>query len=171
MMNRIEKSESESSTETDNGVAWKTVLISAQVESDDGPNLHILRSALKNGAKYKVEAEDGIDDEHACASIMVVEQEVIIGTCCPDAIESDATVLVSFDLKRSQLVELITVDSESDPPIVIRNIEDNTIVMLTTGDEPTVLHEGSWTIQGTAILDGKERTTLVQMSDDDGGFD
>jgi hypothetical protein len=171
MMNRIEKGEAKSFTETETGVDWKTVLISAHVESDDGPNLHILRSAIKNGAAYKVEAEDGIDDEHACASIMIVEDEVIIRTCCPDAIDSDATVLVSFDLKGSHLIELITIDSESDPPIVIRNIEDNTIVMLSTGDEPTTLHPGPWTIQGTAILDGRERTTLVQISDEDGGFD
>jgi len=171
MMNRIEKSEPEFFTETDTVVGWKTVLISAHVESDDGPNLHVLRSAIKDGACYKVEAEDGIDDEHACVSIMIVEEELVIRTCCPDAIDSDATVLVSFDLQKSRLVELITVDSESDPPIVMRNIDDNTLVMLSTGDEPTVLHPGPWTIQGTAILDGRERTTLVRISEDDGGFD
>ena len=89
----------------------------------------------------------------------------VLKTSCPDKIESDATVMMTFDLEGNMLVQGFTVERESDPPIVIRNIDDDTIVMVTTGDDPVRLHPGSWNLQATAILDGRERTTLIRLTD------
>ena len=69
------------------------------------------------------------------------------------------------------LVRAITMEAETDPPIVIRNIEDDTIVMMTTGDEPVLLHAGPWNLQATAVLDGRERTTLIRMNEDEVDFE
>ena len=169
-MNRIETETNVSSSKEDVGIDWKSILISAHVESNDGQNLHILRSKIKDGETYEVEAADGIDDEHAEASIFVIEEEIILKTCCPDKIDSDATVMMTFDLRKNVLVQALTIEEESDPPIVIRNIEDDTIVMMTTGDDPVLLHAGPWNLQATAILDGRERTTLIRMQEDDPQF-
>lgn len=165
MMNRIETDTTASFSKEDLGINWKSILISAHVESNDGPNMHILRSKVKDGGTYQVEAEDGIDDEQSGASIFVIDEEIILKTCCPDAIDSDATVLMTFDLSKSVLVEAMTIDSETDPPIVIRNLDDDTIVMMTTGDDPMLLHAGPWNLQATAVLDGRERTTLIRLNE------
>ena len=164
-MNRIETDTTASFSKEDLGINWKSILISAHVESNDGPNMHILRSKVKDGGTYQVEAEDGIDDEQSGASIFVIDEEIILKTCCPDAIDSDATVLMTFDLSKSVLVEAMTIDSETDPPIVIRNLDDDTIVMMTTGDDPMLLHAGPWNLQATAVLDGRERTTLIRLNE------
>ena len=164
-MNRIETRTTASNSKPDLGIDWKSILISAHVESNDGQNLHILRSKIKDGETYEVEATDGIDDEHAEASIFVIEEEIVLKTCCPDKIDSDATVMMTFDLRKNVLVQAITIEAETDPPIVIRNIEDDTIVMMTTGEEPILLHAGPWNLQATAILDGRERTTLIRMNE------
>ena len=164
-MNRIAKEIRVPSSDEAVGIEWKSILISAHVESHDGQNLHILRSRIRNGETYEVEAVDGIDDEHAEASIFVSEYEIVLKTSCPDKIDSDATVMMTFDLEENMVVEGFTVEKESDPPIVIRNIDDDTIVMVTTGDDPVRLHPGSWNLQATAILDGRERTTLIRLTD------
>ena len=166
MMNRIETDTTASFSNEDLGIDWKSILISAHVESNDGPNMHILRSKIKDGETYEVEAEDGIDDEHAGASIFVIEEEIILKTCCPDAIDSDATVLMTFNLRKNVLVEAVTIEAETDPLIVIRNLDDDTIVMMTTGDAPMLLHAGPWNLQATAVLDGRERTTLIRLNKD-----
>ena len=162
-MNRIAKQKRVPTSGKEVGIEWKSILISAHVESHDGQNLHILRSRIRDGETYEVEAADGIDDEHAEASIFVSEDEIVLKTSCPDKIDSDATVMMTFDLKENMQVQGFTVERESDPPIVIRNIDDDTIVMVTTGDDPIRLHAGSWNLQATAILDGRERTTLVRL--------
>ena len=166
-MNRIETETIASTSKPDLGIDWKSILISAHVESNDGQNLHILRSKIRDGETYEVEATDGIDDEHAEASIFVIEKEIVLKTCCPDKIDSDATVMMTFDLRKNVMVQALTIEAETDTPIMIRNIEDDTIVMVTTGDEPVLLHAGPWSLQATAVLDGRERTTLIRMNDDE----
>ena len=163
-MNRIAQERRIPSSGETLGIEWKSILISAHVESHDGQNMHILRSRIRDGETYEVEAADGIDDEHAEASIFVSDDEIVLKTSCPDMIDSDATVMMTFDLTEDMLVQGFTVGKESDPPIVLRNIDDDTIVMVTTGDDPTPLDAGPWTLQATAILDGRERTTLIRLS-------
>ena len=170
-MNRIATDTTASPTKEDPCIEWRSILISAHVESVEGQNLHILRSRIKDGQTYVVEANDGIDDEHAEASIFVLEEEIVLKTCCPDAIDSDATVMMTFDLRKNMLVEAFAIERETDPPIVIRNMEDDTIVMMSSDEEPVLLHAGSWNLQATAVLDGRERTTLIRLSDDDGGYE
>ena len=60
-MNRIQTETNASSSKEDVGIDWKSILISAHVESHDGQNLHILRSKIRDGETYEVEAADGID--------------------------------------------------------------------------------------------------------------
>lgn len=165
-MKRIARKKPDSFSRSDPGIEWKSILISAHVESNDGPNMHLLRARIRDGETYEVEAEDGIDDELAAASIFVIEEEIILKTCCPDAIDSDATVMMTFDLRNDCMVNAMTIETESDPPIVIRNLDDDTIVVLATGDEPVLLHPGPWNLQATAVLDGRERTTLIRLDDD-----
>lgn len=144
-------------------ISWRSVLLTAHVESAKGPSLHMLRSSMADGATYEVDAQGELEENHAGSMVFVSGDELVFSLTTPIEQEADASLVVGFNLQEETVVKICTVGEEGDPPVVIRSLSDDSIFVVGSEMEGVTMKPGSWTIQATAIPDGHERLSIIRF--------
>lgn len=162
-MRRIEDTPEDVVEETTSDIGWKSVLLTAHVESAQGPSLHMLRSCIEDGSTYEVDAQGELAENHAGSMVFVSGDELVFSLTTPIEQESDASLVVGFDLDEETTVEICTIGECGDPPVVIRNLSTDSIFVVGSEMGGVSMQPGHWTIQATAVPDGLERLSIIRF--------
>ena len=144
-------------------IRWKTTLLTAHVETVSGPSLHMLRASIDDGSTYEVEAKGEIETNHAGSMVFIAGDELVFALDTPIEHEADASLVVPFETDEETLMEFHSFGESGDPPNVGRSLTDDSIFALGSDMESVSLTRGSWTIQATAIPDGRERVSIIRF--------
>ena len=144
-------------------IKWKSVLLTAHVESAKGPSLHMLRSCIADGSTYEVDAQGELDENHAGSMVFVSGDELVFSLTTPIEHESDASLVVGFTVHENTIIDICTVGGFGDPPVVIRNLSNDSIFVVGSEMDGVAMQPGNWTIQATGVPDGDERVSIIRF--------
>ena len=144
-------------------IQWKSVLLTAHVESAKGPSLHMLRSCIEDGSTYEVDARGELDENYAGSMVFVSGDELVFSLTTPIEHEADASLVVGFNILEDTIVDICTVGGCGDPPVVIRCLSNESIFAVGSEMDEVTMKPGKWTIQATAIPDGNERLSIIRF--------
>ena len=162
-MKRVTNNCEESEERLVPSIRWKTTLLTAHVETVSGPSLHMLRASIDDGSTYEVEARGELEANHAGSMVFIAGDELVFALDTPIEHEADASLVVTFETDEETLLEFHSVGESGEPPIVVRSLTDDSIFAVGSGMESVSLNPGSWTIQATAVPDGRERVSIVRF--------
>ena len=147
----------------ESNIHWKTTLLTAHVETTSGPTMHMLRACIDDGSTYEVEASGELETNHAGSMVFVSGHELVFALDTPIEHEADASLVVVFEVDGPTSMEIHTVGDMGEPPVVVRSLTDDTILVLGSDSESISLDSGSWTLQATAVPDGHERVSIIRF--------
>ena len=145
------------------GLTWRNALLMAHVETNDGPDLQVVREDVGNEAILQIHA--GNDDLDQAEAIAIIEEnELIISLrTSGDPTASDASIMIGFTNEHLVGVALGAVERDPVPAVVLRNYEQGEIHVLDETTRSVQLAPGSWTIQAASAPDGSRRSGSLEF--------
>ncbi len=148
-------------------IQWATAMLIAHVETDQGPDLRVLRAELNDGSAHRVGA--GVEDSGAESMVYVDGDELILSLGTTSLESGDASLVIGFDLLSAVRVTASNFDRDPAPAIVLRNYAAGQIHVLNGEEESVVLEQGTWAIQAAAVPDGVTRSGILRFTKTTGG--
>lgn len=143
-------------------IQWNSAMLVAHVETDQGPDLRILRADVTDGSAHRVDA--GAGDSGSESMVFIDGNELILSLSTTSLESGDASLVIGFDLFAPVRVTACNLGRSPSPAIVLRNYAAGRIHVLNGEDEFIDLEPGTWAMQAAAVPDGVERLGILRFT-------